>query len=184
MTLEQKLDILVQLVLRARTFFDLWWIYEGVETRPKYLPAMKRYSEFFRFDSHALQVAYTIYLCQIFEDRPKTLNLKNVVNEAKTRGLSTDYITAAEKVLQDGLPIWKKLVIVRSNLFAHRSASLSYSRAFEMAAIAPNEIRRLAELGLEGINSLRTALGQQDYVFSTLPGKDLRKLLEEINPNS
>ena len=184
MTLEQKLDILVQLVLRARTFFDLWWIYEGAPTRPKYLPAMDCYSEFFRFVSHAQQVAYTIYLCQIFEDRPKTLNIMNVVDEAKNRKLSTGYIATAEKALQEGLPIWKKMVIVRSNLFAHRSASLSYKRAFEMASITPDEIRHLAELGLEAINSLRTGIGQKNYKFSTLPGKDLKGLLEEIDSSS
>lgn len=184
MKLEQKLDILVQLVLRARIFFDLWWIYESSQTRPKYLPAMNRYPEFFRFDSHAQEVAYTIYLCHIFEDDSKTLNIPNVVKEAKARGLSAGYITVAEKALKDGLPIWKKLVIIRSNLFAHRSASLSYSGAFKKASITPNEIRRLAELGLEAINSLRTALAQKDYGFSALSGKDLKELLEEINHNS
>ena len=184
MTLNQKLDILIQLVLRARTFFDLWWIYEGAPTRPKYLSAMNCYSEFFRFDSHAQQVAYTIYLCQIFEEHPKTLNIMNVVKEAKNRKLSTSYIAMAEKALQEGLPIWKKLVIVRSNLFAHRSASLSYKKAFEMASITPDEIRHLAELGLDAINSLRIAIGQRDYEFSTLPGEDLKGLLDEIDSSS
>jgi hypothetical protein len=145
---------------------------------------MNRYSEFFRFDSHAQEVAYTTYLCQIFEDRSKTLNIPNVMKEARTKGISATYMTVAEKALKEGLPIWKKLVVLRSNLFAHRSASLNYSQVFKKASITPNEIRRLAELGLEAINSLRTALAQKDYEFSTLPGEDLKELLEEINPNS
>ncbi len=184
MRLEQKLDILAQIVLRARTFFDLWWIYESSQTRPKYLPAMNRYSEFFRFDSHAHEVAYTTYFCQIFEDHSKTLNIPNVMKEAKTKGLSADYITVAEKALKESLPIWKKLVILRSNLFAHRSASLSYSQVFKKASITPNEIKRLAELALEAINSLRAALGQRDYEFGILPREHLKELLKEINPNS
>lgn len=181
MTLEQKLDILVQLILRARTFFDLWWVYEGTATRSKYLPAINRYSEFFRFDSHGQQLAYTIYLCQLFEDNPKTLNIRHVVKEAKTKKLLEKDITAAEKVLQEAEPILKKLLIIRHNLFAHRSASLSYEKAFKKAAITPNEIRHLTEIGLETINLLRIALGRTDYVFSELPGSDLKGLLEEIN---
>ncbi len=184
MTLEQKLDILVQLVLRACTFFDIWWVYEGAPTRSKYLPAMNRYSEFFRFDSHAQEVAYTIYLCQIFEKDSKTLNIMNAVEEAKQRGLSRDHIAAAEKAFQEGLPIRKKLVIVRNNLFAHRNACLSYKRAFATAAITPDEVRHLAKLGLKAINSIRTAVGQKGYEFSTLPGKDIKKLLEEIDSSS
>ena len=184
MELEEKLDILIQLVLRARTFFDFWWIYEGAPTRTNYLPAMNRYSEYFRFDSHAHHVAFTIYLCQIFEDNQKTLNIINAVKEAKDRGLSATHVETAEAAIQEGLPIWKKLVIVRSNLFAHRSASLSYSEAFKKASLSPNEIRRLSELGLKGVNSLRTALSQKEYEFSTLPGNDLEDLLNEITPKS
>jgi hypothetical protein len=182
MQLEQKLDLMVQLVLRARTFLDLWWVYEGKPTRGKYLPAMNLYPEFFRFDSHAHQVAYTIYLCQLFEKHPKTLNINNVLKEAKARGVSGGNLAVAEKALQEALPIVKKLVILRHNLFAHRSGSLSYADAFKKAAVTPNQIRRLTELGLEAINSLRTALGQTDFEFSTLPHTHLEELLEEINP--
>lgn len=180
MKLEQKLDILIQLVLRARTFFDFWWTYEGVETRQKYMPGMNNYSEFFRFDTHAHQLSYTIYLCQIFENHPKTLNINNVLEEAQDRGVSRRYLAEAERAFQEGVPIWKKLVIVRSNLYAHRSASLEYSRAFEKASITPNEIRRLTELGLEAINHLRIALGLEIYEFSTLPKNDIERLLQKI----
>jgi hypothetical protein len=182
MKLEEKLDILVQLILRARTFFDFWWISEGVPTRSKYLNAMDCYSEFFRFDSHAHQIAYTIYFCQIFQDKKKTLNIKNVLNEAKTKGLSAIHIEVAEKAFKEGLPIWKKLQIIRNNLFAHRNSLLSYSEAFKKASLTPNEIRRLSELCLEAINSLRKALSQKEYEFSSLPRKDFEKLLNKIDP--
>ncbi|MCK9376261.1 MAG: hypothetical protein M0P73_08930 [Syntrophobacterales bacterium] len=184
MTLEEKLDALVQIVLRARTFFDLWWIYEGAPTRSKYLPSMNRYSEFFRFDIHAQLITYTMYFCQVFENNQRNMNIKHVVNKAKNRGVSTGYIAAAEKALKEGLAIREKLAIVRNKLFAHRDASLSYSEAFKKADITPDEIRRLSELGLEAINSLRTALGQKKQGFSILPGKDLEELLEEISSRS
>ena len=184
MTLEQKLDRLAQLILRARVFFDLWWIYKGAPTHLKHLPAMNRYSEFFRFDIHAQEIANTMYLCQIFENRRDTLNIKNVINEAKARKLSTEHIAAAEKALQEALPIREKLAIIRHNLFAHRSLSLDYSEVFKKASITPNETRRLAELGLEAINSLLTALKQNVHWFTPLPGNDLEKLLREIKPNS
>jgi hypothetical protein len=106
------------------------------------------------------------------------------VEEAKTKKRLERDITAAEKALQEAKPILKKLLIIRHNLFAHRSASLSYEKAFKKAAITPNEIRRLTEIGIETINLLRTALGQTDYVFSELPSSDLKGLLGEINPGS
>jgi hypothetical protein len=107
--LETKLDTLVQLVLRTRFFFDLWWVYEGAPTRPKYLDAMNQYSEFFRFDTHAQQVAYTIYLCQLFEGKPKTLNITGVLRDAKARGLPQSNIAVVEQLLQEAKPIVRKL---------------------------------------------------------------------------
>ena len=182
--LEKKLDILVQIVLRARAFFDFWWTYEGLETRQKYLPGMNNYSEFFRFDVHAHQLSYIIYLCQIFESRTKTLSINNVLKEVQDRGISDRNIVEAQRVLQEGTPIYKKLVIVRSNLFAHRSASLNYPEAFSMASVNPNDIRRLTELALEATNLLRLALGLETQEFSTLPKNHIEKLLKEIQPFS
>ena len=179
-TLEQKLDTLVQIVLRARTFFDFWWIYENVPTRKKYLPAMNRYSEFFKFDSHAQEVAYTIYLCQVFDKRKNTLSVVNVIEEAKARNISKESIATAEEALHEAEPILKKMSIIRNNLFAHRKDSLSFEDAFKKASIKPNQIRSLTELALDAVNSLRTSLGQESFDFSEFPGRDLSQLLEEI----
>jgi len=183
MDLETKLDTLIQLVLRARCFFDFWWVYEGAPTRRKNLDAMNQYSEFFRFNAHAQQVAYTIYLCQLFEIKPKTLNIAGALKQAKDRSLPQDSITAVEQLLQEAKPIVKKLVIIRSNLFAHRSLSLNYKTAFAKAAITPNQIKRLCEIGLEAVNSLRLTLGQDQYGFSELPTEDLSRLLKNIRTN-
>jgi len=181
--LETKLDTLVQLVLRARCFFDFWWVYEGAPTRSKNLDAMNQYSEFFRFDTHAQQVAYTIYLCQLFESKPKTLNISSVLREAKARGLAQSNIASVEQLLKEAEPIARKLVIIRSNLFAHRSLSLDYKTAFDKAAITPNEIRRLCDIALEAVNSLSVALGQDQCEFSELPTEDLSRLLKDIRLN-
>jgi hypothetical protein len=182
--LETKLDILVQITLRARCFFEFWWVYEGAPTRPKYLDAMNQYSEFFRFDTHAHQVAYTIYLCQIFESKLNTLNIRGLLKEAKARNLSEHSIASVEQLLQEAEPILKKLVIIRSNLFAHRSLSLNYKTAFHKAAITPNQIRRLCEIALEVVNLLRIAFGQDELSFTDLSTEDLTRLLEAIKTES
>jgi len=178
--LETKLDVLVQLVLRARCFFDLWWVYEGAPTRQMHLDAMNQYSEFFRFDTHAQQVAYTIYLCQLFEDKSKTLSISAALRQAKHKGLPPQTIAVVEQLLQKAKPIVKKLIIIRSNLFAHRSLTLDYGTAFTRASITPNQIRCLCEIGLKALNSLRVAIRQNEHEFSALPAEDLGRLLKDI----
>ena len=70
-----RLQLAGQLVARARIFYDIWWFYEGADTRPKIIGTMNTYSEFFRFDSHANFVALIVYLGGLFETRADTVNL-------------------------------------------------------------------------------------------------------------
>ena len=180
MNLEQKLDILGKVILRARVFFDFWWIYEGAPNRSKHLSAMNCYPEFFRYDSASHQVAYIMLLCQIFEDKPHTINLPTALEEAKNISLPADCIQVADEALKKGLLIWEKLVIIRSNLFAHRNISLTYPDAFRKANIKPSEIKLLTEYAIEAINALRAAFALRDLKFSSIPEMHLTKLLESI----
>ena len=180
MTFEEKLELLTQLVLRARAHFDFWWIYEGEPTRPTYTPAMNRFSEFFRFDLHAQLVSLTMYLCQIFETRSDTHNLRGLLEEAKAAAIPRGTIEAAEEAIDEGEGIRKKLVVLRHKLFAHRDLNLSYEDTFRKASITPDEIRRMSECGLEAVNGLWQGMGAVPREFSPLPERDLLALLEMI----
>lgn len=181
--LETKLDALAQLALRARCFFDFWWLYEGSPNREKNLDAMNQYSEFFRFDTHSHQIAYTMYLCQLFESKANTMNISGTLREARDRGLPQKNIAGVEQLLREAEPIAGNLVIIRSNLFAHRSLSLGYDAAFAKAAITPNQIGHLYDIGLEAVNLLRVAFGQDEQEVSALPTEDLSRLLKDMTMN-
>jgi hypothetical protein len=102
MTIQQQLDILGKVLLRARIFFDIWWIYEGRPNRPKYLKAMNCYPEFFRYDSASHQIAYIMLLCQLFEDKPNTNSLQRTLAEAKKANITGDRILVADQALEKG----------------------------------------------------------------------------------
>lgn len=169
-----------QLVMRARSHYEIWWTYIGADTRPKYVNTMNRYVDFFRFDEHANFVALVMYLSQLFEERRETLNLAGVVAEAEVAGVERSFIDTAGSALVTAKPIWKKVVILRSNLFAHRSGKLSYEAAFELAEITPDDLRDLAQLGLEVINPLCKGLGMDEFEFVAESGADTVRLLEDL----
>lgn len=62
-----------------------------------------------------------------------------------------------------------KVAILRSNLFAHRSASLSYSDVFKKANVTPNQLRDLTDTLLSAANCLLIARGLNIHVFNRLP---------------
>lgn len=181
MNFDQKLEVISQVAARARIYFDIWWIYEGAPTKQTYLETMNEYSEFFRFDSHAHFVTMVLYLGQLFETRQGTLNLTSIAKEAEQSvALSQDDVVAAADKLAAAKPLAKKVTILRSNLFAHRSSSLSYADVFRKAEITADQLRELTEAALSVTNKLRRAAGKEDKVFHALSREDVEDLLETL----
>ncbi len=168
--IDKRLETAAQLVLRTRIFYDIWRFFEGKETRPAIIDTMRCYSEFFRFDPHAHFVAFVVHVAALFEKRNDTVNLPRLAKESKESGL----IYAQDAMELDALfrqatPLASKAAILRNNLFAHRSATLSYADAFKKAAVTPNELRDLTEIALKTVNRLLSVRGLNDHVFNTLP---------------
>ena len=175
-----RTSLVGQLVLRARSHFDIWWVYQGANTRPLYLDTMNRYRHFFRFDEHANFVAAVTYLCQIGEVRPDTLNLSSLITQGRAEGIPIQSIEQAAKTLASVQVLWKRVVILRSNLFVHRSATLSYGQAFKKASVTPNHLRELAECELAVVNCLTEASGGTSLHFFSETTQDTIRMLEAV----
>lgn len=80
--LDQRLETAANLIQRARIFFDIWFVYEGAETRPAILDTMNEYPEFFRFDIHAHIVAFIVHISALFETRLDTVNFPRLTTRS------------------------------------------------------------------------------------------------------
>lgn len=178
--LNERLDTAAQLVKRARIFYDIWWFYEGADTRPKIIDTLRLYSEFFRFDSHAHFVAMVLHLAGLFEPRNGTINFAALIREAKADGVAKEAIDSAEAALQSVKELPPKVAILRSNLFAHRSASLSYDEAFRKADMKPDQLRDLTIEGLRIANILLLARGCSEQYFHDLGRRDVEQLINDL----
>lgn len=179
--IDERLETAAQLVLRSRIFYDIWRFFEGEETRPGIIDTMRRYSEFFRFDPHAHFVAFIVHISALFEERNDTVNLPRLAQEMKDSGLiSTQEAAKVDALLRQAAPLASKAMILRSNLFAHRSAALSYAEAFERAAVTANELRDLTDIGLNIVNRLLVVRGWKSHVFNSLPLTDAEAMLKVL----
>jgi hypothetical protein len=179
--IDDRLERAAQLVVRARIFYDIWLFFEGKKTRPAIIDTMNRFSEFFRFDPHAHFVAFIVHIAALFEKRNDTINLPQLLKEMeKAKQISTSDIMEVRALLKQAEPLASKANILRSNLFAHRSASVSYADAFKKAAITPIQLRKLTEIGLKIANGLLKARGSNDYIFSTLPRMHADAMLKAL----
>lgn len=178
---DERIELAGQLAMRARIFYDLWWLYEGADTRPQILDTMNAFSEFFRFDSHAHFVAFVVHIATLFERRSDTVNLPVLIGEVDALASTVEAMTEAKHLVEQVQPLASKVVILRSNLFAHRSASLSYAEAFRKAAVAPNELRTLADAALRVVNCLRAARGREGQGFDDLSRRHLAAMLQVLS---
>ncbi len=181
---DERLITAGQLVVRARILFDIWWLYEGEDTRPGIID-ITAYSEFFRYDSHAHFFAFVVYMAALTEERGETTNLPCLARELETSGLiSAPVATEVKSLLAQISSIKSKMAILRNNLFAHRSASLSYAEAFRKASVNSNELRDLTETALKIANCLLLARGLPEQVFNPLPVQDVQAMLKALSPRA
>jgi hypothetical protein len=182
--INERLERAAQLVLRSRIFYDIWIYFEG-DTRADILDTMQEFSEFFRFDPHAHFVAFIVQMAALFEKRKDTINLpllaKEVMPTSKMGGASpSQYPAEINALLDQAKPLASKVIIFRNNLFAHRSATLSYAEAFKKAAVTSNQLRDLTEIALQIANRLLILRGLNDQSFNQLPALHADAMLKAL----
>ncbi|MDO9414453.1 MAG: hypothetical protein Q7T81_17920 [Pseudolabrys sp.] len=182
--MDQRLNRIGQHIVRARLFLDLWFYFEGNETRPAIIDTMRKYNEFFRFTPHAYLLTYVIYMAGVFDKRKGTISLLPLIRDVKASGqLGAPEAEIVESLLEQATPIAEKITILRHNAFAHRSAHISYDDAFAIASVKPEELRNVTDTALEITNRLLSARSLQDQHFTKLPleaAVSLMKALEAL----
>jgi hypothetical protein len=171
----------VQLVLRARIFFDIWFYFEAKETRASILNTMREYNEFFRFMPHAHQVAFIVTIAALFDKRADTISLPHLVREMK-RNKQLPQPTQAEvnELLEKTKPLESKVIILRHKVFAHRSARTSYDDVFKEASVTASQMRDLTEMALQIANKLAEASGVSAGFFNELPREDAARMMQAL----
>lgn len=173
-------------VIRSRISWDLWWVQEGSDERPKNLEAMNRFPDFFRFDAHAHLVASISAAYRTHDKRRDVRSLHTLV-EASRSGAEVSPGVADEcaKLLGSVEELSKKLATLRNKAIAHTDLTRSYDEVFKAAGITPFQLRFLLEAALTIVNKFEHALGEATTEFYDYPVADLRELLRFLrdNPN-
>jgi AbiU2 len=179
--INERFEEAARLVLRSRIFFDIWSYFESEDTRPAIIDAMNCFSDYFRFDSHAHFVAFIVHIAALFEKRSDTINLPDLTKELKQSNLISAQAAAnIDVLLRQAKELAPKVNILRSNLFAHRSANLSYDEAFKKAEVTPHQMRVLTELALKIVNHLLLARGLEEQFFYPSPREDAEAMLKTL----
>ena len=160
----ESLDSLAQSLIEASLSFDIWWEITNLETGSDFIIELDRYSLFLRqsLDAHFQRLIITLY--RIFETNKKTTNIPNLIKEL------------TETINQT----WKKIVILRSNVYGHRSKKLLLSDSFNKANIKPNELELLIVRSQTLLRHLYLEVYNLDHAFNLESVSDTRALFQDL----
>jgi hypothetical protein len=185
LTFNERVYRIGQHVIRARLFFDLWYYFEGEETRSKIVDIMEEYNEFFKFTPHAYLTSHLIYIAGVFDKTKGTISFIHLIREAIKIGVvNPGDANKLDKLMADAKPLADKAAVLRHGAFAHRSASVSYNDTFKQAAVTPEELRELTDIALAIANNLLAACGLQSQYFRTLPREAAEAMMKALEARS
>lgn len=174
--LNERLSLVAKLAVRTKIFFDTWWLFENAEERAAIGGVLDEYYEFLRFDQHAHFVAFCVHVCGLFDQDPRANSLPNLFEELFPNSSPSEL----ETQLKSTRKTLRSVVILRNNLFAHRSKSVSYKRAFELAEVTANELRTLCETSMSVANAMLASRGLPAEEFAALPLEHARRMLAAL----
>ena len=139
--IQKSLDELNDIMANVSSSYAVWRELTDADNRPKYENIKIRYEHFITTIDYANFAVVINGLNMIFEENPKTHNLKATL--MMQRALGKFYESKIDQWL-DLLDSWsetvKKIIILRSNVFSHRGKKGSASDFMKKAGITPNEI--------------------------------------------
>ena len=168
-------------VISAEHNHDIWWIYKSKDTRQKFLDTMNQYLSFFEASIHAHFVAMIIALYRLYETRPDTINIPRLLQFLeRNHPLSNDTVISINELMEKAKPIWKKVGIIRSQVFAHLTNVRKVEESFKKAKIQYRQFKELIELSKKITNKIGQDYNRNTHAFNLSSRLDTEELLTDL----
>jgi hypothetical protein len=155
-------------------------VYSEPESRKRLWEALDDYADFVLLDEHGHRALCILYVTALFETKDNTIHLRDLIREIAEGGASPDVVEEAEVALRAADDAVKKVRIIRHNAIAHRSASVSYDAAFDLAEITLDELGGLIASTDAVARTLAKACGIEPVVVTFYAAQALERLFTDI----
>lgn len=180
---QNYIDGLCHTTVLAILNFDVWWCFKEEASRKKYVDTMNGYAMFFKTSIHAHFVALLVALYRLYETRPDTINIPELLKRLEACGsFEQDAIAEARRLFDErARPLWVKVSILRNEGYAHLSKDYSYLEIFQKADITPDELKDLIDKTKELMSVITSAWDRSIFGFSGASAtEDTIRMLEDL----
>ncbi len=177
LAIEQQIDTASRMALRAHVHFDLWWLTASQEGRSRH-PAIGEHWEHLRFLQHGQLAGVVGEIHALLDDDKRTICLPAILRELERQ--RHIQLPEVARNLKAARPAFRKLQLLRNNVFAHRTAKKTYEDMFKDANIRIDQLKALIALCIGLTNELLGAIGEPFRDPSPLPGEHYAKMLDQL----
>jgi hypothetical protein len=167
-------------LLLAQLNHDIWWFYKEHNNRNKYLKILNRHLHFFSTSIGAHFTTLVVLLYRLYEKRKDTINFCSLLNQLRADNqIDAAQIESATQQIANSTQTWKKLGILRNELFAHLTKEYGPEDIFKKANLAPEEIKLFLDnaIKLHGWFSHLMEQGEHLYLGAEKHIKDVLEIL-------
>lgn len=178
---DETLKELQQAAIAAGLHHEIWWVFRGKDTRPKYIDVINRFVSYFRASISAHFIAMLVALYRLYETRKDTHNIPILLDRLEAdRSLAKADIDLLRARYASAKPIWIKVAILRNEVFGHRAMDTDVDKAFEKADVTPDELKELVDTTKSLLNELTLKLSDSTHAFNLSATRDTTNLLEAL----
>lgn len=147
--IKQRIEELYRLLRIAHRNLEIYKVIAVDGRTVKYLDVLNEYLAYFHSAHHAHLVAVIVSLYGFYETRDDSHNINQLI---KISGPATRQ--KVESDLQLAKPLWRKVIVLRNEVFGHRSSEVSIEAAFKKANLNVTSLRDLVNLTHKILNTV------------------------------
>ena len=182
--IEQLPDLLDEL-REVQQFLSVWRAFTTPKNQATFEPTMQQYPLFFDSVVRATFAGVIVALYRIYDNHSRSKSLRQLYADAKSLNVMAPQIAQRAADLElDIQNTWKKVCILRSNVFGHRSAKLSPELAFEKAGLTPDDLAAMIKNGQQLYNCISRTLTRRSHAFNLSATNDVTDLMARLQKNA
>jgi hypothetical protein len=179
--IEKNVRELQHAIRVAKLNYEIWWVYKEKNSRKRFEAVLNDYPLYFETSLHAHFVAMIISLYRLYEIRKGTINLPQLLRLLRKHSTISDQeIKSMESDINNVKPLWKKVSILRNNLFGHRSSKLADDDVWIKASVTPNQFKKLVDDSKGLLNRMTRLWDKRSHAFNLSATSDTVRLLEDL----
>ncbi|MCK5580905.1 MAG: hypothetical protein KAJ18_06490 [Candidatus Omnitrophica bacterium] len=178
--IEQYIKGIQHTIVVAGFNYEIWLTYKHKKTRKLFLDGEDKYPLFFQTSLHAHFVALIVALYRLFEPRQDTINFNQLMALIEGEGnFSKTKIGNLKRRIKNLTLLWKKVCILRNNVFAHASNKADINQ-WKKAKITPNDLKKMIKRCQALLNDISHEYNRNSYVFNLSAKSDTLDLLKDL----